>query len=416
MRLVKALFEFHPDGILVVALADEDNLVFAIAVAGIPIFTDFGVFCKVRLLLVFAQGVYPKRYWHDRGIPAGLFEQLHVPAGVREPDVTFGTDQFRGVAVVDEIHETGSVERLPGLENERRNSVFVYAAVATASGLQQACGGFLYGRGRFDLTVVERFCRKDFFDVDVAVYRMDNRGAGLEIAYDGFDFFELVFAEQIALVQDDEVAEFNLVYNQGGNFFLGKIVLVGEMIPLLFFMFQVAEEFAVDAVSIDDGDDGGEVDVCVGVVFFVGQEACTDGAGIADAGGFDEYDFDRIQFGNLFDLFNKFVAEGAANAAVLQFEHRTFGHVRAVLFQNFGIDVDASHVVDDKGDFSFLLLENIVQERGLAGAQISGNEDDGFLVLFHGSPLWFDLCYHSIFASALKLRLFSGITDFRRER
>ena len=139
------------------------------------------------------------------------------------------------------------------------------------------------------MAVVEGLGRHDFVDIDVAVYRMDNRCPGLEIPHDGFDFFELVFAEQIALVQDDEVAEFDLVY-----FFLGKIVLVGEVVPLLFFMFQVAEEFAVDAVSIDDGHDGCQVDVRFGVVFFVGQEACADGAGIADAGGFDEHDFDRI--------------------------------------------------------------------------------------------------------------------------
>ena len=46
----------------------------------------------------------------------------------------------------------------------------------------------------------------------------------------------LLFAEQIALVQDDKIAEFNLVYNQGGNFFLRKVVLVGEVVPLFFFI------------------------------------------------------------------------------------------------------------------------------------------------------------------------------------
>lgn len=92
MHLVKAFFEFHPDGILVVALADEDDLVFAIAVAGIPVFPDFWIFGKVGLLLIFTKGIYPKGYGHDRGISAGLFEQLNVPARVREPDVAFGAD------------------------------------------------------------------------------------------------------------------------------------------------------------------------------------------------------------------------------------------------------------------------------------------------------------------------------------
>lgn len=133
LRLVKAFFEFHSDGILVVALADKDDLVFAVTVAGIPIFPDFGIVSEVGLLLVFAQGVYPVRNGHDRGIPAGLFEELNVSARVRELDIALGTDEFGGVAVVDEIHEAGPVERLPGLENEGRNSVFVYAAVAPAS-------------------------------------------------------------------------------------------------------------------------------------------------------------------------------------------------------------------------------------------------------------------------------------------
>ena len=118
MRLVKAFFEFCSDEVLVVAFADEDDLVFAVAVAGIPVFADFGILGEECLLLVFAQGVDPIRDWHDRGISAGLFEELHVSAGVREPDVAFGANEFCGVAIVDEIHEAGPVERLPSLENE----------------------------------------------------------------------------------------------------------------------------------------------------------------------------------------------------------------------------------------------------------------------------------------------------------
>ena len=33
LHLVKAFFEFHPDGILVVAFSDEYDLVFAVAIA-----------------------------------------------------------------------------------------------------------------------------------------------------------------------------------------------------------------------------------------------------------------------------------------------------------------------------------------------------------------------------------------------
>jgi hypothetical protein len=51
-------------------------------------------------------------------------------------------------------------------------------------------------------------------------------------------------------------------------------------------------------------------------------------------------------------LFDEFVAQRAADATVLRFKHRAFGDIRTVFLENFDIDVDASHVVGDKGDFS----------------------------------------------------------------
>ena len=53
LRLVKAFFEFHSDRILVVALADKDDLVFAVAVAGIPVFPNFGIVGERVELLFF---------------------------------------------------------------------------------------------------------------------------------------------------------------------------------------------------------------------------------------------------------------------------------------------------------------------------------------------------------------------------
>ena len=87
------------------------------------------------------------------------------------------------------------------------------------------------------MAVVEGLGRHDFVDIDVAVHRMDDRCAGLEIAHDGFDFVELVCTEQVALVQDDKVAELNLVDDQCGDFFLREVVLVGEVVALFFFVF-----------------------------------------------------------------------------------------------------------------------------------------------------------------------------------
>ena len=112
-----------------------------------------------------------------------------------------------------------------------------------------------------------------------------------------------------------------------------------------------------------------------------------DGARIADSGSLDKYDFDGIQIGNLFNMFDKFIAQRATDTAVLQFEHRAFGNVRAILLENFCIDIDASHIVDDEGDFSFLLLEKVVQKRRFTRPQIPGDENHRFLILFHKNPL-----------------------------
>ena len=78
---------------------------------------------------------------------------------------------------------------------------------------------------------------------------MENRGAGLEISDDSFCFFELGFVQKVAFIEYDKIAEFNLVNNEGRNFFCGKIVLINLVV---FAFFKVAEELPVDSVGIND--------------------------------------------------------------------------------------------------------------------------------------------------------------------
>ena len=78
---------------------------------------------------------------------------------------------------------------------------------------------------------------------------MENRGAGLEIADDGFDFLKLGIVQKVAFIEYDKIAEFNLVNDEGRNFFCGKIVLVNLVV---FAFFKVAEELLVDSVGIND--------------------------------------------------------------------------------------------------------------------------------------------------------------------
>ena len=54
---VKAFFKLDDDVVLVVAFADEHNLVFAVAKLSVPVFFYFRIFVNVRLLYVFAQSI-----------------------------------------------------------------------------------------------------------------------------------------------------------------------------------------------------------------------------------------------------------------------------------------------------------------------------------------------------------------------
>ena len=80
------------------------------------------------------------------------------------------------------------------------------------------------------------------------------------------------------------------------------------------------------------------------------------------------------------DLFEKIFAQGAANAPVGhldQFFLRSIERGSTALYQR-GVNVHLAHVIDDDRHAATLsIVEDMIEQRGLAGAQESGEHGNG---------------------------------------
>jgi hypothetical protein len=133
---------------------------------------------------------------------------------------------------------------------------------------------------------------------------------------------------------------------------------------------HVLEEF----LAVDDGDHGVEAgDVRQGDADFVGiAEGGGDGHGFGDAGGFNEEVVEALFGGEEGHLFEEIFAKGAADAAVGHFDEFFAGADEG------GVDIDFAHVVDNDGDFqAFLVVEDVIEEGGLAGTEEAGENGNG---------------------------------------
>ena len=105
----------------------------------------------------------------------------------------------------------------------------------------------------------------------------------------------------------------------------------------------------------------------------VDEEGLRDGSGIGEAGRLDD---DRVELAlalhQAFDDPDQIAAHGAADAAVVHLEHFL---VRAD--DELVVDADLAEFVDDHGvTFAVRLAEDAIEKRGLAGAEIAG--EDGY--------------------------------------
>ena len=113
------------------------------------------------------------------------------------------------------------------------------------------------------------------------------------------------------------------------------------------------------------------------------KKVCATGAGIGEAGGLDDDGVElALALHQPVEDADEIAAHGAADAAVVHLEHFLVGADDELV-----VDADLAELVDDHGIFLAVLLgEDAVEERGLAGAEIAGEDGDGDLVGHRDNP------------------------------
>ena len=110
----------------------------------------------------------------------------------------------------------------------------------------------------------------------------------------------------------------------------------------------------------------------------VDEEGLGDRAGIGEAGGLDDDARRSLPLRRIrpFDDADQVAAHGAADAAVVHLEHFLVGADDEVV-----VDADLAELVDDHGvALAVGLGEDAVEQGGLAGAEIAGEDGDGDFV------------------------------------
>ena len=109
----------------------------------------------------------------------------------------------------------------------------------------------------------------------------------------------------------------------------------------------------------------------------VDEEGLRDRGGIGEAGGLDDDGVElALALHQPLDDADEIAAHRAADAAIVHLEDFLVGADDEVV-----VDAYLAELVDDDGEFLAVRLgEDAVQERGLAGAEIAGEDGDGDLV------------------------------------
>jgi hypothetical protein len=146
--------------------------------------------------------------------------------------------------------------------------------------------------------------------------------------------------------------------------------------------------------GVDDGGHGvefGEVreEAVLGeaLVEFAEGEGRGDRHRLGDAARLDEQVVEAAVAGEPGGLFEEVVAEGAADAAVAEFDQALLGAGEAAaVAHEVGVDVDLAHVVDDdRHAQAFAVAEHVVEQRGLARAEEAREDRDRQFL--HRQPL-----------------------------
>ena len=206
-------------------------------------------------------------------------------------------------------------------------------------------------------------------EVHIAVVAGNDLRFGLYGADDCRQVVELTRADLRGFVEQDLVAELNLLNHEPFDILLAYMLLLQTV---------AATELVTHAQCINHGYDAVQPrQVMSGVVrndLRDRAERLCYRCGLADAGGFDHDVVELLLRGYVVELLNEVHLQRAADASVLQcYEAVVFLSDHSAFGYQVGIDVHFANVVDDHGKlYSFAVVEDPVEQGSLAAAQISG--------------------------------------------
>ncbi len=204
---------------------------------------------------------------------------------------------------------------------------------------------------------------------------MDDLRVGIEGLEDAGHLSQFLGTQQVDLVDDEDVCELDLIHQQ-----VNHAPIIGVVAGLA----PVGEGFrgavvAEEIQRIDDGHQGVEsCDVGQAAPVFIGEgKRLGDGKRFGDAGAFDDEDIEAVGARQGGHFLEQVFAERATDAAIRHFHELFLGAIelRATPFHQCRIDVDLAHVIDDeRHPQTVAVVENVVKQGGLAGAEKAGKD------------------------------------------
>ena len=277
------------DELLVEMLADEDELLHAVAEMVVPVTAEAGILLHELLEFVLRHCGVPLAGIADADLFASLLKDVANIAFVLEVADTLGADDALGPFASHELVEESQIEGTATIVDIGADSVFLSLALIVVMVVVMVLVAMMVfvlmmmfvvvvmvmmlmlvvviviifiiifvvvlldllnpgGGSRYSVEV-EHVGIQDLIKLYVAVVAVDNLGLGLKGSYDFTDAPQFLRADLGGLVQEHDVAEFNLLDDEVLNILLVD-VLAGEV--------EAAAELVSHAEGIDDGYDAVE--------------------------------------------------------------------------------------------------------------------------------------------------------------
>ncbi len=234
--------------------------------------------------------------------------------------------------------------------------------------------------GRRHLVVVEKVSVQQLFKRHVRVVALDDFGFRLKLADDGLYALEFFRRNFRRLVEEDGVAELNLLDNK---------VLYVFLVDVLHHEGVAAVELALHSHRIDHRHDVVEpADTVLRVEAAEGRYAAyrpRDGLRLADSACLDDDVIELLHPHDFVNLFYQVGLERAADAAVLKRDETLVLLAdHSAFLDEVRIDVHLSYVIDNDGEaYALFICQNPVEERRLAASEIAGEQEHRNFFLFH---------------------------------